>query len=87
MSNKVVQIACIVVFLFIGCKETPSIEKIKSYIKTNEIKKVENELNKKEIFSKNDFEELCMVSLDNKNLEVPIMLIEIVNKSAVPNTP
>lgn len=76
MSNKVVQIACIVVFLFIGCKETPSIEKIKSYIKTNEIKKVENELNKKEIFSKNDFEELCMVSLDNKNLEVPIMLIE-----------
>lgn len=76
MSNKVVQIACIVVFLFIGCKETPSIEKIKSYIKTNEIKKVENELNKKETFSKNDFEELCMVSLDNKNLEVPIMLIE-----------
>lgn len=76
MSNKVVQIACIVVFLFIGCKETPSIEKIKSYIKTNEIAKVENELNKKETFSKKDFEELCMVSLDNKNLEVPIMLIE-----------
>lgn len=76
MSNKVVRITSLILFLFFGCKETSSIEKIKSYIEKNEIAKVENELNKKEIFSKNDFEELCMVSLVNKNLEVPIMLIE-----------
>ncbi len=65
-----------------GCNKSSRISKIYSLIEHDNITKVEKELQKSNLFTKQEFEDLCRISIENKNLKIPILLI---NKGMSPD--
>lgn len=59
-----------------SCKQNGSIKKLENAVAKNNIKKAEKELQKLPHISEAEYSRLCQLSIENKNLALPLMLIE-----------
>ena len=74
-KTKALLLAIVLFSIFTSCQQSGNIKKLEVAITKNDNKKVEKVLQNHPSLSENEYKQLCQLSIDNKNLVIPLMLI------------
>ena len=74
-KTKALLLAIVLFSIFTSCQQSGNIKKLEVAITKNDNKKVEKVLQNHPSLYENEYKQLCQLSIDNKNLVIPLMLI------------
>ena len=74
-KTKALLLAIVLFSIFTSCQQSGNIKKLEVAITKNDNNKVEKVLQNHPSLSENEYKQLCQLSIDNKNLVIPLMLI------------